>query len=84
MSFKKNVFSHTTHENQCDSVCVMGYWLNWFMKKLNPVLALRINNALMVRFLAKQTAATEDIKNSDKVLVDEKLNFAIGLTKPWA
>lgn len=75
---------HTTHENQCDSVCVMGYWLNWFMKKLNPVLALRINNALMVRFLAKQTAATEDIKNSDKVLADEKLNFAIGLTKPWA
>jgi|GEM_PF-4018187 len=45
---------HTTHENQSDSVHLIGYWLNLIMKKLNPVTATRLNNALIVRFLREQ------------------------------
>ena len=41
----------TTHENQTDTVHIIGYWLDWFMKKINPVIASQINHALILRFL---------------------------------
>lgn len=41
----------TTHENQTDTVHIAGYWLDWFMKKLDPVIASKINHALILRFL---------------------------------
>lgn len=45
---------HTTHENQSDTVHVIGYWLNIFMRKLDPEVATQINNHLILRFLDKQ------------------------------
>lgn len=44
---------HTTHENQIDTPFIVGYWLKWFMTKLKPLDALRINNGLILRFLDK-------------------------------
>jgi hypothetical protein len=43
----------TTHESQVDSPHLVGYWLNWKMKKLSPVIACRINNHLILDFLQK-------------------------------
>lgn len=43
----------TTHENQTDTVHVVGYWLDWFMKKIDPMIASRINHALILRFLER-------------------------------
>jgi hypothetical protein len=43
----------TTHESQADSPHIVGYWLNWKMKKLPPVIASRINNHLILDFLQK-------------------------------
>ncbi|EEB14848.1 Platelet-activating factor acetylhydrolase precursor, putative [Pediculus humanus corporis] len=44
---------HTTHENQSDTAHIIGYWLNIFMRKIKKVLATRINNGLILRFLNK-------------------------------
>ncbi|XP_066993943.2 platelet-activating factor acetylhydrolase isoform X2 [Anabrus simplex] len=43
----------TTHENQTDTPYLIGYWLNFFMKKLDPVIGTRINHHLIIRFLDK-------------------------------
>ncbi|CAG9763343.1 unnamed protein product [Ceutorhynchus assimilis] len=74
---------HTTHENQTDSVLLMGYWLNWFMKKLNPLLALKINNSLILKFLNKHIAY-KNIEDCIEILEKEKFNIDEGLTQPWA
>ncbi|XP_026274506.1 platelet-activating factor acetylhydrolase [Frankliniella occidentalis] len=48
----------TTHENQTDTVHIVGYWLDWFMKKIDPVLASRLNHALILRFLNQHIGLT--------------------------
>lgn len=65
-------------------VYVMGHWLNLFMKKLQPVTALTINNALMLKFLKKHMKHDENIDNMISVLESEDINIASGLTKPWS
>ncbi|XP_060522392.1 platelet-activating factor acetylhydrolase-like isoform X2 [Cylas formicarius] len=76
---------HTTHESQTDSVLLIGYWLNWFMKKLDPLQALRINNCLILRFLNKTLGYPGDVRDCvDYLKVEEKENVERGLTKPWA
>lgn len=77
------IFSHTTHENQTDSVLVLGYWLNWFMKKLNPYIALQINNGLILRFLKKHTGHDEKIDDCEAFLHEQDNNIESGLTRPW-
>ncbi|KAF2883062.1 hypothetical protein ILUMI_23108 [Ignelater luminosus] len=74
---------HTTHENQTDSVLVLGYWLNWFMKKLNPYVALQINNGLILRFLKQHTGHDENIDDCEAFLHEQDNNIESGLTKPW-
>ncbi|XP_018572036.1 platelet-activating factor acetylhydrolase-like [Anoplophora glabripennis] len=81
---KMYTIKHTTHENQSDTVLVMGYWLNWFMKKLDPLVALRINNALVVEFLNRHVDWPVDIEEDKQYLKEQKNNFEFGLTKPWA
>jgi len=85
-SDKREMFTilHTTHESQTDTVVVLGYWLNWFMKKINPCVALRINNALMLQFLKKHTGHGESIEDCELYLQEEHGNIVSGLTKPWA
>jgi len=46
-------FRGTTHESQADTPHLIGYWLNWKLKKLPPVVASRINNHLILDFLQK-------------------------------
>ncbi|KAK6630418.1 hypothetical protein RUM43_014763 [Polyplax serrata] len=58
---------HTTHENQSDTVHVIGYWLNIFMRKINKELATRINNNLIMRFLDKHVGFCNPIR-ADKFL----------------
>lgn len=41
---------YTTHETHTDSPHVMGYWMDWFKKKLNPVVGTNISNFLTLRF----------------------------------
>lgn len=77
-------FRHTTHETQTDSVLLIGYWLNWFMKKLDPLLALKINNSLILRFTKRHINYPKDISDCDSFLGKEKENIEEGLTKPWA
>ncbi|XP_031353708.1 platelet-activating factor acetylhydrolase-like isoform X2 [Photinus pyralis] len=74
----------TTHETHTDSVHVMGYWLNWFMKKLHPKIAIDINNGLMLRFLKHYTSHDENIEDMEKCLEVERANIVPGLTRPWA
>lgn len=78
------IFRHTTHENQTDSVLLIGYWLNWFMRKLDPLLALKINNSLILSFLKKHMAIQVDISDCLNLLEKEKDYVEVGLTKPWA
>ncbi|KAJ8936369.1 hypothetical protein NQ314_012388 [Rhamnusium bicolor] len=75
---------HTTHENQSDSVLLIGYWLNWFMRKLNPLVALRINNALILKFVNQYTNYPSNIEVYNNYLEKQKQNIEFGLTKPWA
>ncbi|XP_076275882.1 platelet-activating factor acetylhydrolase-like [Rhynchophorus ferrugineus] len=75
---------HTTHESQTDSVLLIGYWLNWFMKKLNPLQALKINNALILTYLHKEISFPVNVGDCEALLRKEMGNFEEGLTKPWA
>lgn len=83
-SRKMYTIKHTTHESQTDSVFVVGYWLNWFMKKLKPELAIRINCSIMLTFLKEQLGYPNDIHKVERCLLNESDNFYMGLTKPWA
>ncbi|KAJ8923120.1 hypothetical protein NQ315_001673 [Exocentrus adspersus] len=75
---------HTTHENQTDSVLLIGYWLNWFMKKLDPLAALKINNALIMEFLNHCVGYPANIESDRQYLEQQTDNIEPGLTKPWA
>ncbi|XP_050311173.1 platelet-activating factor acetylhydrolase-like [Anthonomus grandis grandis] len=85
---KENVemytIKHTTHENQTDSALLVGCWLNWFMRKLDPLLALKINNALVLKFLNRHLKCPADVSDCLELLESEKENVEEGLTKPWA
>lgn len=81
---KMYTIKHTTHENQTDTVLLLGYWLNWFMKKLDPIVALKINNALVAEFLNSHTGYPADVKEERQYLEEQKDNVESGLTKPWA
>lgn len=75
---------HTTHENQTDSPLILGYWLNWFMKKLDPNVAIIINNALILRYLHNLIKFPFEVNYVDELLEKHKDNIEFGLTKPWA
>lgn len=81
---KMYTIKHTTHENQTDSPLIVGYWLNWFMKKLNPEIALNINNALILTFLHEYIKEPVNINELQEYLHKQRQNYAFGLTKPWA
>lgn len=50
---------HTTHENQTDTPFVFGYWLDLFMEKLSPLVAARISNNLMLKFINSHIVTSE-------------------------
>ncbi|KAL3272682.1 hypothetical protein HHI36_014146 [Cryptolaemus montrouzieri] len=74
---------HTTHENQTDSVILAGSWLNWFMKKLDPQMALRINNSLIMKFTSTHIGYPEDVTEHEDLINEQSRNIEKGLTKPW-
>lgn len=76
-------FRHTTHENQSDSVLLIGYWLNWFMRKLNPYMALRINNSLILKFLNVHVGYPTEATEHEDLINEQSRNIDKGLTKPW-
>ncbi|BES92641.1 Platelet-activating factor acetylhydrolase, isoform II [Nesidiocoris tenuis] len=51
---------HSTHETQTDTPHIMGYWLNWFMYKLDPETGSNINNYLTLDFLKKYIGLGDD------------------------
>ncbi|XP_021918157.1 platelet-activating factor acetylhydrolase-like isoform X2 [Zootermopsis nevadensis] len=63
---KRTVFTikGTTHESQADTPHLVGYWLNWKMKKLPPVIASRINNHLILDFLQKNIGLNHELDTS--------------------
>ncbi|KAJ3646815.1 hypothetical protein Zmor_024385 [Zophobas morio] len=75
---------HTTHEHQGDTAMLFGSWMNWFMKKLDPLVALKINNCLVLEFLDKYVGSPSDITDCREFLELEKPSYEVGLTKPWA
>lgn len=81
---KMYTMKHTTHENQTDSPLIVGNWLNWFMKKLKPEVAININNALIFTFLYEYINYPLQIDALENYLDKQKDNIEFGLTKPWA
>lgn len=81
---KMYTIKHTTHETQTDSPLIVGYWLNWFMKKLDPETAININNALILAFLYDCYKYPTDSNKLQTYLDKHKDNIEFGLTKPWA
>lgn len=81
---KMYTIKHTTHENQTDSPFIVGYWLNWFMKKLNPEVAININNALILTFLYDFINYPPQKDVLQNYLEKQQENIVCGLTKPWA
>lgn len=84
-----NAFIHlfnrdSTHETQTDSVFIVGYWLNWLMKKIDPHKGILINNYLILDFLAKHTEHSVSIDDCKEFLSNESNAFYMGLTKAWA
>lgn len=54
------------------------------MKKLDPLMALNINNALMAKFLNKYAKFPVDLREDERILKEQEANYESGLTKPWA
>lgn len=54
------------------------------MKKLDPNIAMKINNALILDFLHQYAGCPGDIAEYREYLEEQKNNFKEGLTKPWA
>lgn len=54
------------------------------MTKIDPLVALKINNALILRFLGEKLKIDASIEDSQKYLEEQKGKFEVGLTKPWA
>ncbi|PNF42838.1 Platelet-activating factor acetylhydrolase [Cryptotermes secundus] len=79
---KRTVFTirGTTHENQTDTPHLVGYWLNWKMKKLPPIIASRINNLLILDFLQKHIGLDHELDTS--FLVTHAQNVVEG-TLEW-
>ncbi|KAG5890183.1 hypothetical protein JTB14_014349 [Gonioctena quinquepunctata] len=73
----------TTHENQTDSVLLVGYWLNWLMKKVDPHFALQLNNAFILSFLHECFHFPDDVQEYEHFLERNKGYYETGLTKPW-
>lgn len=69
----------TTHESQTDTPHVLGYWLNWFMPKLDPVVGTNINNHMTLRFLHKHFGVPEDVTESENYLQENEHNFVKGV-----
>ncbi|GLV34981.1 hypothetical protein CBL_09461 [Carabus blaptoides fortunei] len=69
----------TTHENQADTVFVVGYWMNWFMKKLSAETAIQINNALILSFLNKQINYPPNVSDCEEYLLQESRNLVSGI-----
>lgn len=67
----------TTHESQADTPHIVGYWLNWRMRKLPPVLASRINNHLILDFLQKHIGLDHELDNS--FLITQANNVVEGM-----
>ncbi|CAH1983999.1 unnamed protein product [Acanthoscelides obtectus] len=75
---------NSTHETQTDTVFILGYWLNWFMRKIDPIIGLRINDYIIMEFMHRYTSFPKDIEEQKTYLEKEKHNYLKGLTKPWA
>lgn len=50
----------TTHETQTDTPIVLGHWLNFFMKKLDPKVGAKINTFLILQFLERHIGLLEN------------------------
>lgn len=74
----------TTHENQSDTVFLVGSWLNWFMRKIDPKIGIRLNNSFMLQFLRDKTGHTEDISDCEEFINQHDKQFYTGITKAWA
>lgn len=81
---KMYTIRHTTHENQTDSPLIIGCWLNWFMKKLDPEIAININNTLILTFIYNFLKYPTDINVLKSYMDKQNDNIEFGLTKPWA
>ncbi|XP_014282795.1 platelet-activating factor acetylhydrolase isoform X2 [Halyomorpha halys] len=69
---------HTTHESQTDTPHILGYWLNWFMPKLDPVVGTNINNHMILCFLHKNIGFPEFVTESENYLKKEAESFVTG------
>ncbi|KAK9505274.1 hypothetical protein O3M35_009365 [Rhynocoris fuscipes] len=69
---------HTTHETQTDTPHIMGYWLNWFMTKLDPDVGTKINNHLTLIFLHQHLGIPPSVADSKLYLEQYKKDFIKG------
>ncbi|XP_075209992.1 platelet-activating factor acetylhydrolase-like [Lycorma delicatula] len=74
----------TTHETQTDTAMVLGHWLDFFMKKLDPRIGAKINSFLILQFLHKSVGLPDDISQIEEYLSQQSeyiVNDMISYTK---
>ncbi|KAI5713084.1 hypothetical protein M8J75_013644 [Diaphorina citri] len=81
----------TNHESQTDSPTALGFWMDWFLKKLDHEKALRLQNHMAIRFLNQTIGFPEDGFKSDKyiegfkdLILDGLQDFSINPKRPFS
>ncbi|XP_069668593.1 platelet-activating factor acetylhydrolase-like isoform X2 [Periplaneta americana] len=54
----------TTHETHSDTPHLVGYWLNWKMKKIPPIIGTKLSNLLILDFLKTYIGFSHDLDTS--------------------
>uniref|UniRef100_A0A8D9BJU0 1-alkyl-2-acetylglycerophosphocholine esterase n=2 Tax=Cacopsylla melanoneura TaxID=428564 RepID=A0A8D9BJU0_9HEMI len=80
----------TNHESQTDSPTALGFWMDWFLRKLDHEKALRLQSHMVLRFLNQTTGFPKDASASDKyiaqfssIILDGLQDFSITPRRPF-
>uniref|UniRef100_A0A1B6EWU8 1-alkyl-2-acetylglycerophosphocholine esterase n=1 Tax=Cuerna arida TaxID=1464854 RepID=A0A1B6EWU8_9HEMI len=66
------IIKTSTHETQTDTPFVVGYWLDLFKPKIDPILGSSINNSLIITFLKSYTGLPDDVSKDLQVLDEHR------------
>ncbi|KAL1465269.1 hypothetical protein WDU94_004852 [Cyamophila willieti] len=80
----------TNHESQTDSPTAVGFWMDWFLSKIDHEKALRLQNHMVIRFLNQTSGFPEDASASGKyiakfssIILDGLQDFSISPRRPF-
>lgn len=79
----------TNHESQTDSPTALGFWMDWFLWKLDHEKALRLQNHMTIRFLSKTIDFPSDASASEgyiakfsDIILEGLQDFSISPRRP--